>query len=153
MNILKNKGFTLIELMIVVAVIGIIAAIALPSYQDYAKRARRADAKAVVLAVQLAEEKWRASNSAYTNDLTQLGYDFANNQPSPDGYYKVTVTGSNSTDLIINAAIDTSKAQNGDMCGTFTFKQDDIDADGTVDQVYAAGTDGDNDDDDNCWSK
>jgi len=61
----KQKGFTLIELMIVIAVIGILAAIALPAYQDYVTRAKRADAKAGLLSVQLAQEKHRANCPVY----------------------------------------------------------------------------------------
>jgi len=144
----KQKGFTLIELMIVVVVIGVLAAIALPSYQDYVKRARRADAKSAVLAVQLAEEKWRANNSSYTDDMTNLGYDEANNQPSTDGYYNVTVSSSDGTTYTINASINTTTAQSGDDCGTFTFKQEDIDGDGNIDEEYSAG--GDNQ---LCWRK
>lgn len=89
MNIKISKGFTLIELMIVVVVIGVLAALAIPAYQDYVTRARRADAKAALLQVQLAEEKWRANNSNY-GSLTNLT--FADPFPSPDGHYSVTVT-------------------------------------------------------------
>jgi type IV pilus assembly protein PilE len=44
-----NKGFTLIELMVVVAVVGILAAISMPSYLEYVLRAKRADGKAALL--------------------------------------------------------------------------------------------------------
>lgn len=53
---MKNKGFTLIEVMIAVAIIGILAAIAYPSYVEYTKKTRRAEAGAVLLdAVQVVE--------------------------------------------------------------------------------------------------
>lgn len=60
----RSKGFTLIEVMIVVVVIGILAAIAIPSYQDYVRKAKLADAKAEILkaATKLQQHKARSYN-------------------------------------------------------------------------------------------
>ncbi|MDT8425858.1 MAG: type IV pilin protein [Methyloprofundus sp.] len=83
MNKIQNKGFTLIELMIVVAVIGILASIAYPSYQEYVLRAKRADGKAAILSAQLAQEKYRANNTTYLAVASTA---------SSDGYYNYVVS-------------------------------------------------------------
>ncbi len=64
----SHAGFTLIELMIVVAIVGILAAIALPSYQSYIQRGNRASARAALLEAQQFMERFYATNDRYTTD-------------------------------------------------------------------------------------
>ncbi|WP_024327735.1 type IV pilin protein [Thioalkalivibrio sp. AKL19] len=68
----KALGFTLIELMIVVAVVAILAAIAYPSYQNYILKSQRADAHDALLRIQLEQERWRANNATYAT-MSELG--------------------------------------------------------------------------------
>lgn len=67
-----QQGFTLIDLLIAVAIIGILAAIAIPSYEKQAMQSRRTDAKTALLDLASREERLFATNNTYTNDPTQL---------------------------------------------------------------------------------
>ena len=60
----RNQGFTLVELMIVVAIVAILAAIAYPSYKEYVRKSRRADAKAVLV------EAAQFMERVYTEDFS-----------------------------------------------------------------------------------
>lgn len=70
----RSKGFTLIEVMIVVAIIAIIVGIALPNYREYVLRSNRAVAKGAILEVASRQEQYFLNNRSYTNLLTDLGY-------------------------------------------------------------------------------
>ena len=81
----KDRGFTLIELMVVAAIIAILAAIALPSYSKQVRKSRRSAAVATLQQVGLLEERFRADNTGYTNAWSNLGSDPSN------AYYTYTV--------------------------------------------------------------
>ncbi len=62
-------GFTLIELMVVLAIMGILAMVAYPGYQESMRKSRRADAITAALSIQVAQEKFRANCAFYAQNL------------------------------------------------------------------------------------
>ncbi len=72
-NISFIKGFTLIEVMIVVAIIGILAAVVYPSYSDFVIRANRSEAPQELVRLANLQEQLFVDSRAYTNDISQLG--------------------------------------------------------------------------------
>lgn len=90
-SISKAKGFTLIELMMVVAVIGIIVAIALPSYQNSTLKARRSDGQTKLLEVQANMERYIFDNTSYPANLSDMSAYSANTDLSDQEYYEVTI--------------------------------------------------------------
>lgn len=132
----KLKGFTLIELMIAVAIIGILAAIALPAYDQYIKKSRRSDAMSSLLKIQLEQEKWRANDVDYgTLAEVWTGTD------SIEKYYTIAVVGTpNGTSYLFTATPKVGGPQVGDSCGTFAVDQSGTNTTG----AYA---------DDTCWQR
>lgn len=92
------RGFTLIEVMVVVAIVGILAAIAYPSYLDYVLQSRRADGFDAIVRIQLAQEKYRANNTTY-GTLAQIGL----GSGSSEGHYTLAVSGNTATGYTVTA--------------------------------------------------
>lgn len=89
----KNRGFTLIELMIALVIVSILASIAFPSYQQYVRSARRADAYASLLEIELQQEKHRVTNTAYSSSLSSLGV----GSTTENGHYDLALSGVSAT--------------------------------------------------------
>jgi type IV pilus assembly protein PilE len=113
----EQRGFTLIELMIALVVAGLLAAVAMPAYFDAVRKGRRSDAFAALAQLQLAQERWRAGNAAYTTDLSALGI----NAVTASGHYELSVTSADATSYLLRAAARGSQAQDK-PCATMAVR-------------------------------
>lgn len=118
-----HAGFTLIELMIVVAVIGILTAIAYPAYTDSVRKARRTDAKNALLDLAGRQERFFSMNNTYTKTAANLKYAAfpADVLTSGNVYYQLTVSAADGTSY--SATATPTGAQANDKCGTYTINQ------------------------------
>lgn len=119
----EQRGFTLIELMIVVAVVGILAAVAYPSYQESIARSRRADAKTVLMENAQFTERFFTQHNSYlgsganpTLPVTESPKDGATK------YYDISFSGTNADTQFTLQAVPKG-AMASDPCGTFTLTQ------------------------------
>ncbi|MBK9445844.1 MAG: prepilin-type N-terminal cleavage/methylation domain-containing protein [Betaproteobacteria bacterium] len=117
----RERGFSLIELLVVIVIIGILAAIAIPNYNEYIRKARRSDAKSA-----LTTQAQRAERH-YTENATYATFTLSS-ATSPDGYYTIglcdaagAVVAPSATTYSICAT--PTGAQTGDTCGIMSINQ------------------------------
>jgi type IV pilus assembly protein PilE len=126
------RGFTLIELMIVVAIIAILAAIAYPSYEDFVRRANRTEAKNLLMRIASEQEKFFSAFNRYsgsitgarTGDPTTSGLNMTASTAQGGGdnaYYDVTVALANSNLSFTLTATPRGAQQSTDVCGVMTL--------------------------------
>lgn len=112
-----QKGFTLLELLIALVIVGILTTITIVLYNSHIKRSRRMDAIQTLLAMQLAEENYRASNTSY-GTLAQVWNSVSTAQ---GGYYSLTITNLSATTYTLTAqalTTQTSDTENGTDCSS-----------------------------------
>jgi len=100
----SKNGFTLIELMITIAVVGILASIAYPSYTEYLLRSHRTEAQRELIRLANMQEQFFVDRRIYTNDMILLGMS-ANPYITPAGKFSITAAVIGRTYILTAAAL------------------------------------------------
>ena len=117
-----NKGFTLIELMIVVAILGVLVAVALPAYQQSVRGGARAEAQSLLLQVAANQERFYSDNNSYSANADPLSNPAVATLTTEAGFYQVAVAACGAG-TIANCFVATATpqgAQAADSCTTLT---------------------------------
>ena len=114
----KGGGFTLIELVVVIAILGILVAIAVPTYLSQMRHSRRSDAITALGTLSLLQETFRATNPTYGTTLAAIN----GTAPGTLTHYDVTISfdgglGNDGTNYILTAAAKSGDDQNSDRSG------------------------------------
>jgi prepilin-type N-terminal cleavage/methylation domain-containing protein len=83
----ETRGFTFVELTIVIAVIGLLAAFAIPMFQNFLKKAKTVEGETALTEIKRLEEHYFSENLFYSNNLSTIGF----NPTPPLKYYSVTI--------------------------------------------------------------
>lgn len=106
----KKNGFTLIELLMALAILAILSTIAVTSYTSYIRKGRRTDALHTLLAMSLAEEKYRMTNNTY-GTLAEV---WGSVSTSPQGFYTLSISNVSATSYTLTATAIGNQANDND---------------------------------------
>ena len=115
-----NHGFTLIEMMIVVAIIAIIAAWGYSSYRDTVLRSRRAEGVGELLEIADRMERYYSSQGTYIGATLGTSASAVHSVSSENGYYNFAITAANAVQFTVTATPQGGQADDT-KCGTFTL--------------------------------
>lgn len=87
----RERGFTLVEALIVTVIIAILTAVALPSYFASVQKSRRSEAKSALVQLSTMQQQFRTEQNRFTTDLTDLGLPNAGWNDTETGYYELSV--------------------------------------------------------------
>jgi len=119
----KQGGVTLMELVVVMAIIGILAAIAVPSYRQYTLRSHRAEAKAALLNLAAAQEKFYLQNNTYTTELTDAPPDgLGLTESTEGGFYTIAIDDADADGFAATATASGGQADD-EHCAEFGIDQ------------------------------
>jgi type IV pilus assembly protein PilE len=119
-SVRRVRGFTLIELMITVAVVAILAAIAIPSYQNQVRKSRRAQAKADLVELAQVMERFRTVNNTYSGTVPGV---FDQSPRDGTAQYTIALTDQASGTFTLTATPTSTSGQDRDSCGTLALNQ------------------------------
>lgn len=107
-----RRGFTLVEMLITLAVLAILAALAWPTYQSAAQKGRRADAMAALAQLMQLQERWRSEHASYQATLANL----TPSNTSPDGHYTLSLVDNSvsANGYTVRATAKSTSPQSGD---------------------------------------
>ncbi len=140
----RSNGFTLLEMLIVVAIMGVLTSIALPAYQNSVRRSARAEAKTELLQVASDQERYFSNFNTYVDDATPLNSPVVagRDRTTQNGFYAISVSACGAG-TIATCFLATATAQNdqtADTCTTLTYSD-----------TGARGATGDTTDE--CWQR
>jgi len=116
----KSDGFTLMELLITVAIVGILASVAYPSYNDFIVRNNRAEAPRELVRLANLQEQLFVDSRAYTANISELGVGSTAVWETPSGLYKISSVVVNST-FTLTATAQGTQATNDADCSAITL--------------------------------
>lgn len=118
----KMAGFSLIELMVAVAIVGILAAVAMPSYQEYVRQSNRSAAKSVLLENAQLMEQFYTENNQYKKDIGGNTKTVPLDKSPKSGTTQYTISIAYPTDHSFTLTATPTGTMTGDKCGKLTLK-------------------------------
>ena len=112
----KTHGFTLIELMIVIAILSIIVAVGYPSYMEHVKKSRRDEGMGQLLELADRMERAYSDRGTYPTNISEVYV-----ATTDGGFYTLSIVSANNISFTVNAAPTSLGQQDADKCETFTL--------------------------------